>query len=202
MNISFQSNSKVLYNSKFLQLKSTVGPNGENNWFYAHRPNSKDVVVIAPIIHKPDGDSFVFLETRRPPIYSEGKAETCIEPVAGLVGDIDSGETVDEAAKKELLEEIGMKADKITIETKNMASSSGCLSETSNVAIADIYDDTILQEPVSDDGIIIDRHVIPLDKVNDWLKAQEKQGKAISAQALACLYYVQARTMKSEGNKA
>ncbi len=78
------------------------------------------------------------------------------------MGDIDKNETVEEAANKELLEEIGMKADKITLEAKKLLVSAGCLSETSNVAIAIFYDDTILQEPVSDDGIIVDRHVIPL----------------------------------------
>ncbi len=39
--------SKVLYNTKYLQLKSTPSKSG-NEWVYAHRPNASDVVVILP----------------------------------------------------------------------------------------------------------------------------------------------------------
>jgi len=58
-----------LYQTKFLELKSTKSPNGQSDWIYAHRPNTKqsqsDAVVIAPIIHENDGDSILFLETRQ-----------------------------------------------------------------------------------------------------------------------------------------
>ena len=194
MNISFTAN-KVLYDTEFLQLKETQAPNG-TPWVYAHRPNAKNVVVIAPVIHNEHGDSIVFLETRRPPLYAEGKAQTCIELPAGLVGDETKGETTRQAIRKELLEETGYKANKITISAKTVASSSGCTSETSTIAIADIFKDKIFKKPITDFGIIIDIHKIPLKKVESWLKLQQKNGKAISSQALAGLYFVLSRIKK------
>ena len=40
----------LLYDTKYLQLKSTKSKSG-NDWVYAHRPNAKDVVVILPLIN-------------------------------------------------------------------------------------------------------------------------------------------------------
>lgn len=181
--------SEVLYNTKYLQLKETQSPSG-TPWVYAHRPNAKNVVVIAPIIHGPKCDSVVFLETRRPPIYAEGKAETCIELPAGLVGDEAKGETVRQAIKKELLEETGYRASRINIVAPLVSSSGGCTSETSTVAIAHILKDKIFKKPVTDGGVILNIHKIPLKRMDSWIKSQQKAGKAISAQALSALYFV------------
>ena len=50
--------TETLYETQFLHLKQTKSPSG-NNWFYVHRPNAKDVVVIVPtngsIAHFPMG---------------------------------------------------------------------------------------------------------------------------------------------------
>lgn len=187
--MTIKSSSQVLYDTKFLQLKQTQSPSG-SPWVYAHRPNAKNVVVIAPIIHNENGDSIVFLETKRPPIYAEGKAETCIELPAGLVGDEIKGETVREAIKKELLEETGYKASRVKIVAPLVSSSAGCTSETSTIAIADVLKDKIFKKPVTDGGVIVGIHKVPFKKVESWLKLQQKNGKAISGQALAALYFV------------
>jgi len=185
-----------LYQTKFLELKSTKSPNGQSDWIYAHRPNTKqsqsDAVVIAPIIHENDGDSILFLETRRPPIYAEGKAETCIELPAGLVGDEKTGESIKEAALKEILEETGLMPDKVNVSIKNSASSAGCVSETVAFAEAHISNPNMVQESVSDNGVIIKKHKVPVNEVNQWLKKQSDAGKSISSQALAALYCAQA----------
>lgn len=198
MDISFCSN-KVITHTKFLDLKETQSPGG-TPWFYAHRPNTNpktdNAVVIAPVIHNADGDTLVFLETRRPPLYAEGKAQTCIELPAGLVGDETKGETIRKAVRKELLEETGYKAHKITIIAKNVSSSAGCTSETSTLAIADIIKDKIFKKPVTDNGINIAIHKIPLNKVDKWLKSQEKSGKAIAAQVYSSLYFIFSRMKK------
>jgi len=126
-----KNSNNILYNSKYLQMKKVLSPNGKSDWVYAHRPNAKDVVVIAPVIHNQDADYVVFLETERPPLKAENKAERGIELPAGLVGDEDYNETVEDALAKELLEETGYEADKITIESKMVSSSAGLTSETS-----------------------------------------------------------------------
>jgi len=202
--ISFTGNDtqpKVLYSTKYLELRSASAPDGKFNWAYAHRPNVNNVAVIAPIIHNEDGDSIVFVETKRPPLVAEGKAPSCIELPAGLVGDENKNETVEEGINKELLEETGYKADKITIKTTKLASSPGCVSETSTVAIADINNDEIIEPPVSDGGVITAIHKIPLNNADNWLREQQEEGKAVSAQALSGMYFVLSRIMQSgEGN--
>ena len=194
MNIRFSANQNdPLYNTKYLQLKKAKSPNRKSDWVYAHRPNAKDVVVIAPVIHSKDGDSVVFIETERPPIKAEGKADRCIELPAGLVGDENSAEETEQALVKELLEETGYKPDKITIQGKNIASSPGCTSETSTIAIADINQDIIAQSPITDGGVIKAIYKVPLKELSKWLGEQQSKGKAVSAQALSGLYFVLSR---------
>lgn len=187
-----QPDNNVLYDTKFLQMKKAPSPNGKADWVYAHRPNSKDVVVIAPIIHEKEGDSIVFLETERPPIKAEGKASRCIELPAGLVGDEKKGESVQEALEKELKEETGYKADEISIQAKNIASSPGSVSETSTIAIADITKPPT-DKPIDDGGVIKAVHKVPINKVMDWLKEQSANGKAISSQACTGLLFALSR---------
>lgn len=189
--------AQVLCDTKYLQLKKTVSPNG-GDWFYAHRPNAQGAVVIAPILHDDKlGDRLVFLETKRPPIYAEGKAQTCIEFPAGLVGDEVKGETARQAIKKELLEETGYKASKIKIVAPLVTSSSGMTSETSLIAIADVAKDQIIKSPISDDGIIVNIHKIHIDKVDSWLKSQQRAGKAVASQVFSALYFIIQRCTKA-----
>ena len=184
--------NKTLCSTKYLELKTAPSPNNEFEWTYAHRPNTKsaqsDAVIILPILYKNNKKYILFLETRRPPIYAENKAKTCIELPAGLIGDVRNNESIIEAAKTELLEEAGLIADKIELIIENSSSSGGCLSETIAYTIAKIKDPIKKQEPTSDNGVIIAHHEIELEEVNDWLTKESKKNKSISSQTLAALY--------------
>lgn len=184
--------TRVICRRPYLQLKETTTVNGER-WFYAHRPNVKDVVVVVPIVHTPHGDQFVFLETRRAPLYREGKSESCIEFPGGLVGDDYKNQTAMEAVQQELLEETGYKADTLSIVERQLSSSAGCVSETSTVAIADINGDKLFQQPINDRGVIIKRHMVPIEKVAEWIKEQQIKGKSISAEAISGVYFALTR---------
>lgn len=184
--------NKILFDSKYLQLKTTKSPNGEFDWTYAHRPNTKsaqsDAVVIIPVLHENKDKYIIFLETRRPPIYAENKAETCIELPAGLIGDVRNNESIIEAAKTELLEETGYIADKIQLIIENSSSSGGCLSETIAYTIADIIDIKQKEIPSSDNGVIVAHHKINIKNINEWIITQAKEKKSISSQTLGALY--------------
>ena len=106
--------SEVLYNTKYLQLKSTETKNGDS-WYYAHRPNAEDVVVILPVFQ----DEILFIIEERPPLTAEGKCKYCIGFPAGLVGDERKGESIEDAIRAELKEEAGLQADNIEIKVKN-----------------------------------------------------------------------------------
>lgn len=184
--------NNILFDSKYLQLKSTKAPNGKFDWTYAHRPNTKsaqsDAVIIVPIIHENDEKFIIFLETKRPPIYAENKAKTCIELPAGLIGDVRDNESIIEAAKIELLEETGYIADKIQLIIENSSSSGGCLSETIAYTIADITDTNQKEKPSTDNGVIIAHHKVNTKDINNWIIAQAKEKKSISSQTLGALF--------------
>lgn len=177
--------SKVLYDTKYLQLKSTLAKSG-HDWVYAHRPNAKDVVVILPQTE----DEVLFLIEERPPLQAENKGKYSLALPAGLVGDERIGETIEEAIKAELLEEAGLVANSIEIKSRNVASSAGCVSETVTIAIANIKQKQPVSEPVSDGGVIVDRVWVEKSQIKKWLKEQEKKGIVLTAQTLAALYYL------------
>ncbi len=179
--------NKILYDTKYLQLKSTKSKSG-HDWVYAHRPNAKDVVVILPIINN---EKILFLKEERPPLQAEKVAKYCIGLPAGLVGDERIGESIEDAIKAELLEEAGLVADRIEIKTRKMASSAGCVSETITIAIAYINEYNVVQKPVSDNGIIVDRILVDKSNIYSWLQEQEKIGNALTASTLAALFYLE-----------
>lgn len=177
--------SKVLYSTKYLQLKSTSSKSG-NEWVYAHRPNASDVVVILPETE----DEVLFLIEERPPLQAEGRGKYSIAVPAGLVGDEREGESIEDAIKAELREEAGLAADTITIVAKNVASSSGCVSETFTLAIAKISSKDYIYPPVSDGGVIVDRIWVKKSEIKTWLKQKQEEGYILTAQTLAVLFYL------------
>ena len=176
----------ILYDTEYLQLKSTKFLNNKE-WVYAHRPNASDVVVILPII---DNKEILFLIEKRPPLIAENISEFSVALPAGLVGDERTGETVEDAINAELLEEAGLKADKIVIKTRKLASSPGCVSETITIALAYINEYNIISAPVSDGGIITDRILVGINDVFSWLRQKENEGFAITSSTLAALFYL------------
>lgn len=177
--------NKVLYNTKYLQLKSTISKSSYE-WVYAHRPNANNVVVILPKTE----EEVLFLIEERPPLQAENKGQFSIAIPAGLVGDERIGETIEDAMKAELREETGLVAENIEIVANNVASSSGCVSETVTIAIAQIKDKTPVFTPQSDGGVIVDRIWIKKENIKEWLKQKESEGFVLTAQTLAALFYL------------
>ena len=193
-------NTKILCSTKYLELKEAVAPNGKSAWIYAHRQIATDVVVIVPVFKTETEEKILFLRTQRPPLYAENKADINIELPAGLVGDERKGESIEQAIEAELREETGLRANSIKIVSRKIAnsikivsrkiaSSAGCTSETSTIALAEITDTTEISKPLSDGGIILERIWVNANDIRNWLQEQEKNGCAISAQALCGLFY-------------
>lgn len=183
--------SKVLYDTKFLQLKSTPSKNGKE-WVYAHRPNVTGVVVILPQAE----DEILFIIEERPPLQAEGKGKYSVALPAGLVGDERAGESIEDAIKAELLEETGLVAKNIEIKAHNVSSSSGCVSETCTLAIAKIEDKTPVNPPVDDGGVIVDRIWIKKSEIYAWLRQKESEGYILTGQTLAALFFMYEKESK------
>lgn len=178
--------SEILFDTKYLQLRKTKSKTG-SDWVYAHRPNAKDVVVIVPII---ENKKVLFLIEERPPLKAENIGIRSVAVPAGLVGDERENESIEDAIKAELLEEAGLKADRIEIKARKIASSPGCISETVTIAFAYIDKYNIISAPIDDGGVIVDRVLADIERVREWLQEQEQNGYILTAQTLAALFYL------------
>ena len=87
---------RVLGSGRYLTLLDDAG------WEYVVRPNVKGIVVIVAIT---DDEKLLLVEQHRPAVGNR-----VIELPAGLVGDIDAGESLIVAAERELVEETGFAA--------------------------------------------------------------------------------------------
>ena len=182
----------VINSTKFLDFKSTISPSGQD-WYYVKRTNDKpnhDSAVAITTLVKINGEyNFLFIKTNRPPISSENKAKYCLESPAGLIADIDKDETLSDCIKKELLEETGLVADEIYIELKNSSTSAGLSSETLTYVTAICNSYNIIQKPVSDGGIILERFFIPINSINRYLTTINQSEISVAAALVCGVYY-------------
>lgn len=182
---------KLILHSKFLDFKSAKSPSG-HDWYYVKRTNDREIhdsaVVITTLVQINNEYNFLFLKTKRPPIYSEKKAIFCIESPAGLIGDINTNESLSECAKKELLEEAGISADKIYIELINCSTSAGLSSETLSYVTAVVNNYNIIAKPVSDGGIICERFFVPVKNIRNYIDTLNKKENSIAAATLCGVF--------------
>lgn len=183
--------TKLITHSKFLDFKTAKSPAG-HDWYYVKRTNDKpshDSAVVITTLVKKDGEyNFLFLKTKRPPVYGENKAPFCIESPAGLIGDIDENETLEDCAKKELLEEAGLSADKIFVELINSSTSAGLSSETLSYVTAIVENYNVISQPVSDGGIIYERFLVPATNIRQYIDELNQNENSVAAATLCGVF--------------
>ena len=188
--------AKIINSTKFLQFKSVKSPSG-NDWYYAHRTNDTNAhdsaVCITAVVKINDKYNFLLLKTSRPPLYAQNKAQYCIETPAGLIGDEDKNEKLIECAKKELLEETGLIADKLYLELTNSSSSSGLTSETLSYVTAVVFNPVESKKPVSDGGIIVERFYVECDKMFDFMDNLDKTKYSMATAAICGICFAKRR---------
>lgn len=152
----------------------------KGRWEYAERNVARGAVVIVPITEERE---LVLIEQHRVPIGGR-----IIELPAGLVGDI-AGEPIHDwglVAKRELLEETGFRARRV----KRLSAgpvSAGFSSETVAFYLA-----TGLVREHAGGGVDheeISVHVVPIDKVEGWLKRRERAGLQIDQKIFAGMHF-------------
>lgn len=182
----------IISKTKFLEFKSAKSPTNKD-WFYVRRTNDTNkhdsAVVITTLIKTEEGFDFLLFNTNRPPLTAENKAKFCLESPAGLIGDINCNESALECARKELLEEAGLVATQIHLELVNCAASAGLSSETLTYVTAIVEEPNLVQTPVDDGGIIIERFQVNSNKIVDYLNNLDQNKVSIAAATVCGIFY-------------
>jgi ADP-ribose pyrophosphatase len=180
MRKEIRSNDKpvVIKEGKFMRLIRQGG------WEYVQRSNCTGIVVIVAMT---DDRRMILLKQFRPPVN-----RYCIELVAGLVNDQGKvrKESMATAAKRELLEESGYKAKKMTqilVGPVSPGSSADCMT-------------LFLAEGLVKSGQGGGDHTedievfeIPMVRVESWLREMERRGCLVDPKVYTGLYFLRAR---------
>ncbi|MEZ5365610.1 MAG: NUDIX hydrolase [Bryobacterales bacterium] len=164
---------ETLFAGRFLKLMR------RGTWEYAERPNAN---AIAAVVAVTDAGEAVFVEQQRAPLQA-----STIEWPAGLIGDEDVDESIDEGANRELEEETGYRAHSFERLTR-IPSSPGMTSETIWLMRANGLRRTGDGGGTEDEDIHV--HLVPLEGVETWLRQREAEGKLIDPKVWAGLYFL------------
>lgn len=162
----------TLYEGKWLRMKK------RGRWEYVERTNEGGMAVI--IIAATPEHKLLFVEQLRLPV--DGKT---IEMPAGLVGDVNAGESIELAAERELLEETGWQAARIEVLLIG-PTSSGMSNE--RVAFARATGLTRVHAGGGDASEEIIVHEVPVADAARWLTQKMAEGYALDAKLWAGLW--------------
>ncbi len=167
----------ILYKGKYLDLIR------EDNWEYVKRSTCSGIVVIVPMTH--DG-KVILVEQFRRPVEAQ-----VIEWPAGLVNDKmpHDPETMEAAARRELLEETGYEAAHVSLLVEGPVSS-GLSSE-----IITFYQALEVVKIASGGGDATESikvHEVPLRGADLWLYEMEKKGLLVDPKVYVGLYFLKA----------
>lgn len=172
------SDLTTLHEGKYVALVRT------GQWEFVKRQNLSGIVGIVAVTRE---GKLILIEQFRPPL-----GKNVIEIPAGLAGDVAGSESEDlaDAARRELLEETGYEAGGMTRLAAG-AASAGLTDE-----VITLYRATRLKkvgEGHGDGSEQIITHEIPVDRVESWLKRQEKAGKLIDLKVFAALHFARCK---------
>lgn len=156
---------ETVWTGRYLQVVK------DGSWEYAARRDDIGAAVIVAI----DGGHLLLVEQERKPI---GRA--CLELPAGLVGDEEGGESVEEAARRELEEETGYRAGRVEA-LGEFFSSPGMTSERFTVVRATELERT----GEAEDGITV--HRTALAELPRFIARRRAAGVGIDAKLLLLL---------------
>ena len=166
---------EVLYKGKFITMHKT-----KEGYEYVKRANTKDIVSVMAIT---DENKLVLIEQFRVPVNSR-----VIESPAGLV---DDGETLLEAAKRELFEETGYVSDEWFTIYRDAPNSAGLTTETTNKFLAKNCKKVGKGGGLEEENENIKTHLIEceLKDLADFLFEKEKAGVLVDPKIATGLFW-------------
>jgi len=170
-----EQKSKTLYKGRYLSLREI------DNWEYVSRSNASGVVVLVAVTA---ADELILVEQFRIPVGT-----SVIELPAGLVGDqADPGESLLQAARRELLEETGFEAEQMEI-LMSCPSSAGMSSEVITFVLASGLNKVAAGGGDSSEDIKV--HLVPMTAVGQWLETQRAAGTPLDPKIFSALYWLE-----------
>lgn len=168
------SEKQVVWEGKFLRVVV------ENGWELVERKGLSGIVGIVPVTENGD---ILLIEQYRTPVGAR-----CIELPAGLVGDEPgkSDEPIENAARRELLEETGYEAGRLERLFEG-AVSAGLSDEHMTWFLAS--DCRKVGPGGGDSSEDIEVHEVPFDRALEWIAEQRVEGKTIDVKAAAILSF-------------
>lgn len=160
---------EIVWQGKFITVRKW------DNWEYVGRARGISAAVIVAIV---EGDVLLVEQYRMP------LGAACLELPAGLVGDTTAGEAVEAAARRELEEETGYRADQIEV-IGRFASSPGMVSETFTLVRATGLVKTGDGGGEEGEGITV--HRVPLAGIADFVAAKRAEGLVMDVKLLLLL---------------
>jgi ADP-ribose pyrophosphatase len=164
---------ETLYVGKYIRLQKS------GTWEYAERANASAAVIVIAITPE---NNLLFVEQFRIPLNAK-----TIEMPAGLVGDLDENDTLEAAAKRELLEETGWEAEHVDVLLTG-PTSSGFSNE--KVAFVRATHLTRIHAGGGDESEAIIVHEIPVKKAAAWLCEKIREGYECDPKLWAGLWLV------------
>jgi len=158
----------------------------KGRWEFVGRANNIHAAVILAI----EDGHVLLVEQHRVPLGGP-----CLELPAGLVGDKDEGETVEESAARELEEETGYRPARIEV-IGRFASSPGMVSETFTLVKAHGLTKVGEGGGEANEGITV--HRVPLDEVPAFVARKRAKGLFMDVKLLLVLA---ASILSSEGER-
>lgn len=174
----------VMYEGQHLRLIR------EGHWEYADRTKASGAAVIVAVT---DDRHLILTEQYRIPV-----GRRVVELPAGLIGDVEGteDEQIEEAARRELLEETGYQASELKLLTVGPPTA-GLASEIVAFVLA-----TGIKRVSAGGGVEheqIEVHAVPLDGVAGWLAARGGETLYIDPKVYAGLYFALAADARRSG---
>jgi ADP-ribose pyrophosphatase len=147
------------------------------HWEYAERTNAGHAVIVIALTPE---RNLLFVEQHRVPMDAR-----TIEMPAGLVGDTQDDDTLEAAARRELLEETGWLADDVRVLMVG-PTSAGMSNEL--IAFVRARGLTRVHAGGGDESEDITVHEVPVDDAPRWLAAKMVEGYSMDPKLWAGLY--------------
>ncbi|SEJ11574.1 ADP-ribose pyrophosphatase [Sphingomonas sp. OV641] len=162
--------AETMWEGRFIKMVK------QGKWEYASRSRGIGAAVIVAIT---DADEVILVEQYRVPL-----GRHCLELPAGLIGDVEAGEPLVEAARRELEEETGYRAGSIE-PLGFFHSSPGMVSEGFTLVRA--RDLVKVGEGGGDAEEEITVHVVPRATLPDFVARKRTEGAAMDVKLLLLL---------------